>query len=990
MSVLCTLQDILNALTNGLTIDNDCDAPLPVATCPDNPLEVTIVDDPADTVTVDVEYICNADTGLYDQVVTTTTNGVPAEPVTTATTTSCEDPPAPVVSVDVEYVCNEDTGVFDQVVTTTTDGVTAEPVIIPTAIVCVPPVVEVDVEFICNLDTEVWDQVTTTVTDGVQTDQTTVPTTIPCADVPDEVTVDVEYVCNEATGFWDEITTTTTNGVPADPVVEASTIECATPTIEVDLEYICNETTGFFDQVSVTTTDGVSAEPVITATTLPCEAIPPDFEVVRECRADTGTVWVVTYSIEADGTQAEISAIDTEETCPEPQTECVKWSSVIVQLDNTGTRYTETHEITFSNSDGSETVINVGPYAGWSQQITAWAAALDAAYTGSFDPRCTFLPNGCGGLLPPPSDAPAKPGIYARYVNGVFCPTDLAIPTEATITASDNPARVGQKLVLYTTQTPEKRGYRCLTCSDGVTGLFFDDGTPVPEADLPVCTFACAESIPEPPLQACDFSIVDGCDNTPDGLVPVVVVYTNCGAEVPTPSYYVDDGDGGLEDYNNGEGLVGGFVVDCTSGEVIPPPEPEPCETASIVACVTEGTEATCGWSLDLGAPNYPITIGEGGWTWTLCGEDTFWAEGTTISDQAALLGMLNAIDGVLASGDGQLLVFNLDCSCEAPQLVVGDDDPVVWTRDEPRDTEATEGENLCAELTSGCNDDRRDNLLSELVDSFCPCGGGESMSDPVVHQVQDNNTDFTWSYNGDTLKLQGQDPLNSSDAQPFYDAIIDCIEGGGEAKLLFRNPDGVQGEFVADSIISNNGQATGAFGGIGDLAQLQSGKVAYAEMVCCTEGEGEAKPHLPTVGCNDDEILSLLGQIEANTSPAERIQVVPVCDDVDGDPANYVPTWVRYTSVAGQPLVTEIFSDVGLQNPYTPVGTLVDCTTGEAIEDPDPVAIASNHLVEGCVLSDPGDPDSDKLSAFTIVNQDGVPLFPPKPLTDLGFVECC
>lgn len=47
--------------------------------------------------------------------------------------------------------------------------------------------------------------------------------------------------------------------------------------------------------------------------------------------------------------------------------------------------------------------------------------------------------------------------------------------------------------------------------------------------------------------------------------------------------------------------------------------------------------------------------------------------------------------------------------------------------------------------------------------------------------------------------------------------------------------------------------------------------------------------------------------------------------------------------------------------------------------------AIAKNkgtHLIEGCL--DGG------IEAFTIVDDNGNPLFAPKPLTDLGFVTCC
>jgi DNA repair exonuclease SbcCD ATPase subunit len=47
-------------------------------------------------------------------------------------------------------------------------------------------------------------------------------------------------------------------------------------------------------------------------------------------------------------------------------------------------------------------------------------------------------------------------------------------------------------------------------------------------------------------------------------------------------------------------------------------------------------------------------------------------------------------------------------------------------------------------------------------------------------------------------------------------------------------------------------------------------------------------------------------------------------------------------------------------------------------------------HVIEGCLLSDPADPNSDKISAFTVVDDTGTALFAPIALTSLGFVECC
>ena len=673
MSIKCCLQDILAQLAAGLTINNTCENPLPVASCPDNPLEVVVVDAPlVDDIDVDVEFVCNEATGFYDMVTVTTTNGLPGAPVTSPTEVSCvEVPGPPVVTVDVEYVCNAATGVYDEVVTTTTDGVAAPPVVTPTETVCAAPVIEVDVEYVCNPDTElyeqvtatttdgvtaapvieptdlscalppvvtvdteyvcndatelwdqiqitttdgvagapvttptgiscavdppvvdtdveyvcnpatgVYDQISTVTTDGVTADPVVTPTAVACAEPP-VVTVDVEYVCNEATGFYDEVTTTITDGVAADPVVVATAIACTSPDVDVEIDYVCNEATGFYDQISTVTTDGVTADPVVTETALPCTPQPPDFETVRECRDDT--IWTVVYAIAADGTVTELQATDTGQECPQSQVECVKWSSVSVQLDNTGTNFAENNTIEFTNSDGSTTaIVDNGPYAGWSQQITDWAALLDAAYAGTYDPRCT---SGCGGLLPPPTDAPAQPGIVARYVNGTHCPTDLVIPVGAEVVGSSNPSRIGRKLPLYVITTPEKRGYRCVTCDGGYGPLKFEDGTDVPAADLPVCVFSCAETIPEPPLAACTFETIGPlCDITfsadpdsPDDIVNSSDVYLsvqNCKGSQETVALELVDGV--LEPYEQI-----GSLVDCDNLEP-PMAEPPPCPAGAV------------------------------------------------------------------------------------------------------------------------------------------------------------------------------------------------------------------------------------------------------------------------------------------------------------------------------------------------------------------------------------------------------------------------
>lgn len=81
------------------------------------------------------------------------------------------------------------------------------------------------------------------------------------------------------------------------------------------------------------------------------------------------------------------------------------------------------------------------------------------------------------------------------------------------------------------------------------------------------------------------------------------------------------------------------------------------------------------------------------------------------------------------------------------------------------------------------------------------------------------------------------------------------------------------------------------------------------------------------------------------------------------------------------------------IQCPQT--GEIRNAITNEPVTfeiGPAPSSNGTNsHIIEGCILADPADPDSAKISAFTVVGDDGQPLFAPRPLTDLGFeTDCC
>lgn len=553
--------------------------------------------------------------------------------------------------------------------------------------------------------------------------------------------------------------------------------------ITVDGEYLCENGEWVYNETVYT--DGTATATSSTPTAIPCDQPQPDIERIRYCNSDTKTYIIETTST-LQGVTTFLQTVDTGEPCEPRHPECVKWSSIYVQMDNTGTLFNESHTIELPNSDGSTSVITTTPQSGFSQQISHWADLLNAEYNGTFDARCT---NGCGGLLPPPSDSPPQKGIVARYVQAVFCPTETRIPVAAEIIDSSNPARIGRKLPLFVVEGPEYRGQVCRTCEDGAGQLQYENGSAVPAADLPACYFSCAETIPSAPTAACEFDALEtGCDTNgsedPADWTPVTRIVAICEGVI-TASYHVPDpaDPTALIDHE----LVGDYV-DCESGEPVPDP-PALCDTPSIVPCETE---ATCAWNLNLGEANFPITISEGGWTWTICGEQTVWPEGTQIDTSSDLINQLNTINNVTAAASGSFLILELPCECaEPPTLTVGDDPPIEFARNAKLDTPAA---TLCAQLTTGKNDDRRDTTLTEIRDLLDSVIGICPACDEPTETVIETPGIWSISEDGTTMKING----DATD--PVLAAVQACLDAGAApVTVTATGPDG-DVTFLADT----------------------------------------------------------------------------------------------------------------------------------------------------------------------------------------------
>ena len=614
------------------------------------PVEVTIVDDPTAQIDVEVDYVCNADTGIYDIVTTTFTDGVAGEPAIVASDVSCVAEPEPVVTADIEYFCDEAADVWAYTVTTIIDGVAQAPSApVLTAISCDDPnpepldIIEVDTEIVCNSETGFYEYHQITTTNGVPSAPIITTTTITCQPEPP---IDVEQVrqCSTVTNTIHIVTTAFDSAGNPIEVVD-----------DIDTGEACND-----DPFAKFTVQCCVQDPALGdrfCTTFPPDTFEGDILIGGEIAATLASGWTEqdllgqlgpAFFADAEGrlcsAERPAAMVFTGQTClpePDPVTgiictlfkvakpflaiageeaececalrtqgcldeallqsntnqeaaledllekdDCVpvcrKWSSVNIQLDNTGTHFSEATTITLENTDGSTFTFVTGPHVSWSAQVADIAAQMDTYYSAAiYDPRCT---TGCGGLNPPPSDVPAQPGIFARYINGTHCPTDLVIPTSATAFSD---TRSERKLPFFATPTPEYRGTQCLCC-DGEPGpLKFDDGTEVPEADLPVCVFDCAESIPVPPPAACSFAPIGiFCEITPgdtsnpeaetDPIIAtenVVLTQVTCGADVSITGYTIDE-NGDPVEHVLGEG---NYYGDClTLDPVIPDPPPCP------------------------------------------------------------------------------------------------------------------------------------------------------------------------------------------------------------------------------------------------------------------------------------------------------------------------------------------------------------------------------------------------------------------------------
>lgn len=605
------------------------------------------------------------------------------------------------------------------------------------------PDVEYDFELVCNAETGVYDLYGQTITDGVPSGVPVVtPTTISCIPEPiPVVTADIEYFCDEDLDTWHFTVTTFIDGVLDNVAAAVDTgVSCDDPepdVVEVDFEVLCNEETGFWEYHTVVTTNGVSAPVVVEATTVVCSPEPPvDVESVRVCDEATNTIHVVTTIY--DGiTGAEISVlsdVDTGELCAcRGQVDCVESQEWTYGIDNTGTNYRwldATYQITLSDGSTLQWDQTTASNGGWSAQLTEWSANIqataDAAGLAWFvEPRYvdsgpsgdpTSLDgtiNGPGGTPSGLPGAPSVPvaealiagGMSYRYVNIQICPGQ-PVPVSAEIVEVVDPGVVATREPGYPLTTagavlgPIQKFFVCRCCGEEPLWYLEDSVTLADAGQVPNCwepcgTLALTEA---PPDRACDFVFDTACDNVgqtdqANFVTEVTRRATVCNGERIAVSYFVPDPNdpAALTDYE----LVGQFV-DCDSGEVLPSPEIE-CAVADIVIC-----EDPCKYVSVYINGRPPASLP---WVWGPYSGDNLNDFEASMEADGRTVYLYGEKHAVCPPIDAELFVDGE--SAGVPPL---EPNPV------PEDVEPDQ----CAELVSGCNDDRRDESLESIIDKLC------------------------------------------------------------------------------------------------------------------------------------------------------------------------------------------------------------------------------------------------------------------------------
>lgn len=598
------------------------DAPICIDSDPTSPTFGTAVDcsectecEPTPLVSQDVEYVCNEDTNVYDICVIVVTDGEVTSETCTPTEIPCDQDPdfekirvciggtihlqvcqfdedgtkTVLEDVDTGEPCGTDLqlirecrdGFINIVTYDLASGVKVEVEATATEEACLSQIVSVDTEYKCNSDTGFYDQCVITTTDGVPSEPVITATTIPCEDLPQDNEL-VTY-CDLDTGTYHILSYEIVDNVSTLIEDVDTGKSCVPTTTNLDFELVCNEDTDLYDLYTFTVVDGIAGPPVITPTETPCDQNPPDFEKIRVCDPVTLTYHIQVCSFDEDGVKTVIEDIDTLQSCEScfGSSNCWKEKFFEGGLDNTKTSFRHTNQVfTVTFDDGSTDSFTIASATGWTDQVQQMATGLDGIWDckETVEPFCT---SGCGGL---PAPVLVLEQMIARYVGFRFCPGCKA---PLSVSYESDQTKAPKELVIQFKES-DILYYDKLTsnCADECEDCFKLVGSETCECVEPICPIPCEVPFEELPETECDTVILDrGCDIVipdPDAedqepiKTPIVLVSTTCKDGSSDSDWYTVDSDGGLELYNEGNGLVGDYG-DCETceGKDITLPRPD-------------------------------------------------------------------------------------------------------------------------------------------------------------------------------------------------------------------------------------------------------------------------------------------------------------------------------------------------------------------------------------------------------------------------------
>lgn len=694
--------------------------------------------------------------------------------------------------------------------------------------------------------------------------------------------------------------------VLTNPTPDVEKLEYCNPDTETMWVKACNYA---FDA------EGVAVETVLSDsdTGIACSDWQDDIDVEKQetCNTETGTMFyrVCRFVTDSDGVTTEEVITDwTDSGIPCKQSTetifCKKWQTLAIGFDNTGTVFNWTSTFEITNSDGSIVTFDQTPTAGWTEQIEQWAASIQALYPDCIvEPRCN-LPNGCGGLLGPVSDAP-MPKMFARYVHISCCPTGV-YPVSAKILNGDG---AGKDLVTDFNSTPIKFGFQCVDCEGNVGPLKYEDGTDVLEADLPACTFPCEQNLPETPESQCSVDIIPVCEIQPEfELDPDTVIdasiitsdlylqFVICGSDVDSYAYDADGNPHTLAD--------GNYYGNCDDLEPIDPPLPECPEGAkfepvqvgghyfildnsnwegSPTAHIANGHNFEFTFTFDDGStkvvqqtadPMYNNMIANmsaelGCAVLPVCANHTS-PKGCNLN-QVANLAMYPAYDTPTSPGDIQNNLSNpdqselwasgwlIDCGDCQPKVtrveitnsntagyIGAFKEPIVYDKDKQLIYQAVTCEGTFYKDCDGNSIASPSCCPTPYSAPSCGVPTGKTKcyktagGTTTVYTNGDNATDISASNNPTTIKWQIQ-LGQDPDADATGPAIAACISSEGFATIDYTYVGGITTTFTATSVIAD-GTATGGWAFSGTGAASSSGKLISATISCGdAAGTGEA-----------------------------------------------------------------------------------------------------------------------------------------------------